>query len=404
VLLAAAVTVGLAVQGAAAAGEGAPAIAARPSVASIRVGLTLHVTGTVTPPDATSTVIVQRAVDKAWSDRASGPVASNGTFSIPITPSDAGTYSLRVRSSGGSFASPRFTLAVTPVPTISVAVSHSAVAIGSPVTLAGTIRPANATPRVVSQRLVAGRWVDRDWASVDARTGAYGLVIHPGELTTYTMRVRSDQGSVLSGAVRVTTFLKAVDGVDLGVARPGEKVVSLTFDDGPGPSTAAVLDVLARHKVQATFFVLGEQAARQRDLVRRAVREGHHVASHSWNHPTLTQLSNGEIRSQLARTQEQLLAAGAAPRCVRPPYGSTNARVEAVVSEFRSSATVLWNVDPSDWERPGANAIVSRVMGALRPGAVVLLHDGGNRPQTVAALDALIPRIKAAGYSIRPIC
>jgi peptidoglycan/xylan/chitin deacetylase (PgdA/CDA1 family) len=65
---------------------------------------------------------------------------------------------------------------------------------------------------------------------------------------------------------------------------------------------------------------------------------------------------------------------------------------------------VLWNVDPSDWERPGANAIVSRVMGALRPGAVVLLHDGGNRPQTVAALDALIPRIKAAGYSIRPIC
>ena len=381
-------------------------ISARPTVPSVRVGLTVAITGVVTPPGALSTVIVQRAVNGAWTDRASGTVGADSRFLIPITPGDVGTYTLRVRSQGGSVVSPRFKLAVTPVPTISIAVSLPSVAISSPVTIAGTVRPANATSRVVSQRLVGGQWVDRDATVVNPTTGAYGLVIHPSDIATYTMRIRSSGGSVRSSSVRVSTFRKAFTGVDLGVARPGEKVVSLTFDDGPGPTyTAQVLDVLAKYKVKATFFVLGQEAARYPSLVKRELKEGHHVASHSWDHPTLTNLSDAAIRSQLSRTQAQLLKDGAAPRCVRPPYGSTSTRVEQIISEYRSSATVLWTIDPRDWSRPGTSTIVSSVMGSLRPGSVVLMHDGGaSRAQTVAALDALIPKIQAAGYSIRPIC
>lgn len=380
-------------------------ISARPSVPSIRVGRPLTIRGRVTPATLTKTVVVQRVVNGKWSDRASGPVAGDGAFAVPITPNAVGTYTLRVRSAGGSIVSSRFTLVVAPIPTISIAASASSIALSAPVTIAGTVRPANATTSVVSQRLVGGRWVDRDRAIVNPKTGAYGIVIHPADIATYAMRVRSSGGTVHSTSVRFSTFRKANDAVDLGVARPGERVVSLTFDDGPGAYTTQILDVLAKYHVKATFFVLGQYAQRYPDYLKRELRDGHHVASHSWDHPTLTKLSDSAIRTQLGWTQDVIVRAGGAPRCVRPPYGSTDARVEQIISEFRSSATVLWNVDPADWERPGTGAIVSRVMGAIRPGAVILMHDGGgSRGQSVAALDALIPRIQAAGYSIRPIC
>jgi peptidoglycan/xylan/chitin deacetylase (PgdA/CDA1 family) len=295
---------------------------------------------------------------------------------------------------------------VVPVPTITAALSHAEVAISSPVVISGAVRPIGATPRVVAQRLIDGRWVDRDAAPVDPTTGRYRITIHPTQIADYRLRVRSDQGSVHSGTLALSTFYVAYDMVDTGDALPGERVVAFTFDDGPNPTyTPRVLDVLAKYGVKATFSVVGEWAARYPDLVRREVREGHRIANHTYTHPSLPSLSNAAIRAELGATQDLILKAGGAPRCVRPPGGATNLRVEQVITEFRASATLLWNVDPSNYKRPGTSVIVSRVMGALRPGAIIGIHDGGgDRSQTVAALDQLIPLIRDAGYQIRPVC
>jgi peptidoglycan-N-acetylglucosamine deacetylase len=257
---------------------------------------------------------------------------------------------------------------------------------------------------VVSQRLIGGRWVDRDAANVGA-DGRFQITIRPSEVARYHLRVRSAQGSVRSPAMRMTTYTDRVSSVyDTGSARPGERVVALTFDDGPHPrATPRVLDVLARHGVKGTFFVVGRNAATWPDPVRRAVREGHRIANHSWSHPTLTTLGDAAVRSELQRTQDQIARLGSSSICVRPPYGAQNTRVRnLIVSQVRSS-TILWNVDPGDWRGLSASGIVSTTMAQVRPGSIILLHDSG-RSSTIEALDRLIPALKRAGYGFRLIC
>lgn len=207
--------------------------------------------------------------------------------------------------------------------------------------------------------------------------------------------------AVVASGCRVARTMPEAD-----AATPGERVVALTFDDGPSAHTNAVLDVLARHKVTATFFVTGSQAERYPWLMARIAMDGHRVGNHTWNHPRLTQLSDAQIRSQLRNTQNVIArTTGQSSVCVRPPYGEHNARVNNVIREFGRSYTMLWSIDTNDWQRPAPATITSRVVNNLRPGAVILMHDGGgNRANTVAALDSMIRRIHAAGYKIRPVC
>lgn len=401
-----AIAVVLAVPASAAPREVAPSIAAKLSTSAIRVGWPAYVSGRVDPPGITSQVIVQRLVGSKWSDRASsGPLAADGTFKVQITPSEVGTYTLRVRSAGGNLISPTLKLTVTPVPTISASLNLSSVALGSPATVSGTVAPRTATSRVVLQRLVNGVWSDRGTASVNSSNGSYRLPLTASQETTYVLRVVSERKSVVSRVLRLGVFLRASSMVQTGDALPGERVVALTFGDGPGPTyTSQVLDVLARHKVKATFFMLGQNASRYPDTVRRVVREGHHIGNHSWSHPSLTSLSDAGVRGEVGGTDSKLRSLGAHPRCVRPPYGANSSRVQSIISEY-GSATMLWTIDPSDWERPAPSTIAARVMSHLHPGAVILLHDGGgSRGNTVAALDQLIPQIKAAGYQIRTSC
>jgi len=390
--------------GASPAAASSATISAHVSAASVRVGWPVLVQGRVDPANVTPHVVVQRAVSGAWSDRAtSGPLRADGTFSVRITPHEVGTYTLRVRSAGGGIASARFTLKVVPPPTISATLSTTSVAIGTPVLLSGVVKPSTATTRVVSQRYVDGRWVDRESAPVNPSTGSYAIGIRPSQVATYAMRVRSAKGSVHSPTVRLSTFYVAYDMVDTGNARPGEKVVAFTFDDGPHPTyTSQMLDVLAKHHVKATFSVVGYLSQAHPELLRRMVREGHRIANHSWDHPALTRLSDSAVRSQLSRTQSLIRQAGTTSRCVRPPYGSQNSRVQQLIAEQGASATLLWNVDPSNYRRPGSGVVVSRVMSALRPGAIIGMHD--NNAGTVAAIDQLIPMIRAKGYQIRAVC
>lgn len=184
--------------------------------------------------------------------------------------------------------------------------------------------------------------------------------------------------------------------------RVGAKV-AITFDDGPGPSTMAVLDQLAAAGVPATFFVLGREVERYPDAVRRIVADGHQLASHGWDHGILIFRGPRHVAAQLRRTEEavaRVAGDGALTRMFRAPHG------------FRGPATALgvraagyrmaaWSHGVFDSAEPGAAVIARRCERVLAPGVVLLLHDadgwspGTARPQTVAALPEVLRAVRA---------
>jgi len=186
-----------------------------------------------------------------------------------------------------------------------------------------------------------------------------------------------------------------------------ERTVALTFDDGPDPTwTPKVLEVLRRYGVHATFFVIGSEVARHPDLTRRLVAEGHQVGTHTFSHPQLPELP--AWRRTLEYSQTQMLiayATGRSTSMLRPPYSSfPDALRDPEWATVREAAgegyvTVLNDLDSRDWARPGVDAIVRNATPEGQNGAIVLFHDaGGDRAQTVAALDRLIPRLQQRGY------
>ncbi|MER7578369.1 polysaccharide deacetylase family protein [Kitasatospora sp. NPDC097691] len=191
-----------------------------------------------------------------------------------------------------------------------------------------------------------------------------------------------------------------------GTAVTGGKVVYLTFDDGPSPAyTPKVLATLARYGVRATFFEIGQNVAAHPSLTAQVARQGHSVQNHSWSHPDLRRLSGSALDSQVSATDRVIRArTGRTPTCLRPPYGAVDATVRSHAAAL-GKQVVLWSVDPADWSRPGTAAIRSRVLNNVRPGSVILLHDGGgDRSQTVAALPVVISTLKARGYGFATLC
>jgi peptidoglycan-N-acetylglucosamine deacetylase len=183
-------------------------------------------------------------------------------------------------------------------------------------------------------------------------------------------------------------------------------VVYLTFDDGPAPAwTPRVLELLARHRALATFFVLGRSAAAHPELVRQEFAAGHGVANHTWNHRRLTGLTGEGLAAEVVATSATIQRITGAPvRCLRPPYAKVDT---ASASRVRALGLrlVLWDIDTDDWLRPGAGVIAGRVLGRVRSGDVVLLHDGGgNRSQTVAALEQVLPTLSARGFRFGALC
>ncbi|KOV54135.1 bi-functional transferase/deacetylase [Streptomyces sp. AS58] len=187
---------------------------------------------------------------------------------------------------------------------------------------------------------------------------------------------------------------------------PDHRLV-LTFDDGPDPVwTPKVLDVLRQHDAHAVFFVTGTMASRHPDLVARMVREGHEVGLHTFNHPDLSYQSKQRIDWELSQNQLAISgAAGIRTSLFRPPYSSFSAAMDNEswpVTEYigrRGYITVVNDADSEDWRRPGTAEIIRRATPADGKGAIVLMHDsGGDRSQTVAALDRFLPDMKARGY------
>lgn len=160
----------------------------------------------------------------------------------------------------------------------------------------------------------------------------------------------------------------------------GRKQIALTFDDGPlPPFSQQILDVLQSRRVRATFFVCGKDVKQYPAIVRRIHSDGHTIGNHTWSHPYLYFLSRKTIAEEIDRTQQAVhLATGFTPRLFRPPYGGRWFGLYPLLRE-RGMRLVQWSVSGDDWKL-GANAIVTTVRAGLRPGVVILLHDGRQKP------------------------
>lgn len=177
-------------------------------------------------------------------------------------------------------------------------------------------------------------------------------------------------------------------------------VVALTFDDGPWPvQTERILDILAEHNVKATFFMVGRLVERHPAVARRVAAEGHLIGNHTASHAILTDHDQETIGREIAEGTRAIRdVTGVTPQWFRPPAGRMNPMVLAE-AERMGMTLALWDVDPQDWRRPAADRMLPTMLSAIRPGSVVLLHDGGgNRSQTIAALPRLIEELKARGY------
>ena len=174
--------------------------------------------------------------------------------------------------------------------------------------------------------------------------------------------------------------------------------IAMTFDDGPSATlTPKLLDILAAHHIKATFFVLGEMVAEHPEILARAAREGHEIASHSWSHPNLAKMSQEGVRSQLQRTDDEIkTAAGKRPTLFRPPYGSITERQKRWIHDEFGYDIILWDVDPLDWRRPGPAVVRNRILKETRPGSIVLSHD--IHPGTIEAMPSTFDQLEAKGF------
>jgi peptidoglycan/xylan/chitin deacetylase (PgdA/CDA1 family) len=178
--------------------------------------------------------------------------------------------------------------------------------------------------------------------------------------------------------------------------------VALTFDDGPStPFTSEVLSLLAAHHAPAVFCLIGREATAHPDLVRAIVAAGDALCDHTEDHLDLLNVSTAVMKAQILDGHDAIVSAsgGVAPIYFRAPGGNWSAAIEAE-ARAENMVPLHWTVDPRDWSRPGVDAIVDGVIDHLRPGGVVLLHDGGgDRSQTVAALARLLDELTQLGWS-----
>ncbi len=190
--------------------------------------------------------------------------------------------------------------------------------------------------------------------------------------------------------------------------RRDRNAVALTFDDGPSPDTEDILDVLAEHDVNATFFMVGREVESFPGIAQRVLAEGHEVGNHSYSHPLYLFQRASETHEQVQRAQDVIIETiGVKPILARPPYG---VRTPAYFGATHSLdlSTVQWDVAGFDWKRISPSQIANNVLRKARPGSIILLHDGDStgrkdRKTTVAALPLIIKGLRERDLQIAPL-
>jgi peptidoglycan/xylan/chitin deacetylase (PgdA/CDA1 family) len=185
----------------------------------------------------------------------------------------------------------------------------------------------------------------------------------------------------------------------------GSKQIALTFDDGPNdPHTRNLLEVLARHQVQATFFLIGRYVRQRPDIAAEIAQRGHIIGNHTFTHPLLTFQSASRIRSEISQCRDAIHdAVGEHSNLFRPPWGGRRPAVFRIARQL-GLEPVMWNITGYDWKAPSPEYIEQKVGPKIHGGDVILLHDGGhaalgtNRIATVQAVDTLVARFLSEGY------
>jgi peptidoglycan/xylan/chitin deacetylase (PgdA/CDA1 family) len=223
--------------------------------------------------------------------------------------------------------------------------------------------------------------------------GANGHRPAAAALSQHVLDTRQRDEKAVSSVLAYTPFIRSGAG--------GKREIALTFDDGPGPYTPQVLDVLEREHVPATFFVIGVELRYFSASTVREIRDGFVIGDHTETHPMLAHLSAHDQREQLFEQAARIeLLGGAPPTLFRPPYGSFDQTTFGLLHQMHM-LMVLWSVDTDDYEAPGVEVIVHRALEGAAPGAIILMHDaGGDRAQTIAALPTIISALRKRGYEL----
>jgi peptidoglycan/xylan/chitin deacetylase (PgdA/CDA1 family) len=183
----------------------------------------------------------------------------------------------------------------------------------------------------------------------------------------------------------------------------GARSLALTFDDGPHPDTTpALLLLLRRAGVRATFFLVGEGVERWPELVRRIAADGHSIGNHTQHHRLLPLRTAAELAEEIAACQRALARAGVTARLFRPPHGFKAIGLGRVLKRHRLRL-VAWQGSIRDTDAPGVATVVARTVGLARSGRILLLHDHPRCVDTLAALPLIIDRCRALGYELVPI-
>ena len=187
--------------------------------------------------------------------------------------------------------------------------------------------------------------------------------------------------------------------------RSSERLAALTFDDGPDARhTPDVLDILARERVTATFFLIGRRAVEATEITRRIAREGHELGNHTWSHRSLWLCGPKETEREIVRGHDAIgEVAGRAPRFFRAPWGMTNLAVFPVIRRL-ATPCVFWSVQPEGQRAVGPEQQVQRIRERIKPGAIVDLHDADGVPgagaRTARMLPDLIASLRRDGYRL----
>ncbi len=189
-------------------------------------------------------------------------------------------------------------------------------------------------------------------------------------------------------------------------AETTEKVVALTFDDGPlPPYTNQILDVLEKYQSQATFFAIGKSIEKYPELVRMIVEKGSEMGNHSYSHQSMWFKPNEFLKLEIAKTDAILYQLGATGTIhFRPPWGRRLFGLPLLISQMQKKL-IMWDIDSKDYfDELSAEEIANHVIQSIRPGAIVVMHDGGgDRSRTVQATEVIIKTLQDKGYSFQTV-
>jgi len=196
----------------------------------------------------------------------------------------------------------------------------------------------------------------------------------------------------------LSSDISGAKGISFSQVSTSLPYIAMTYDDGPHPkNTPRLLDMLRKRNIKATFYVVGRNVNQYPHIVRRIVSEGHEIGSHSWSHANFAKLSDAAIRKELDKTRDAIIAAsGVQPRTLRPPYGSLRSSQRLWIHKEYGYPTILWDVDPEDWRRPGPSVVTSRILRKTHNGSIVLAHD--LHKSTVDAMPATLDGLLSRGF------